>query len=88
MSDFDIIEFLKDKYGDSFIIKNNRPVGVCVCNGQGSKRCKGLGYEKNFDNSLEMGYFFTPCVNLRSFEELKNEVCADNKESETRNEGT
>ncbi len=81
MSDFDIIEFLKEKYGESFIIKNNRPVGVCVCNGQGSKRCKGLGFQKNFDESLEMGYHFTPCDNLRSFEELKNEICADNQKS-------
>jgi len=81
VTDFDIIEYLKDKYGESFIIKNDRPIGVCVCNGQGSKRCKGFGFQKNFDESLEMGYHFTLCENLKSFEELKNEICASTKTS-------
>jgi hypothetical protein len=36
---------------------------------------------KNFDESLEMGYHFTICENMKSFEELKNEICADDKTS-------
>ena len=54
-----IEEFLNMEPGelDTVIVRNQKPIGICECNGKGKDKCKGNGWIKDGSGYQKCPYF-------------------------------
>jgi len=68
------IKQLKEKFGETLIVRNNKVIGICECKGIGKGRCRGNGFAKHTLHSTdeEPSFDFNKCkyIKLLDSEEL------------------
>ena len=61
------IKNLQSKYGDNLIVRNNKVLGICECNGKGKGRCRGNGWAKHSKENIddEPAFDFNKCKYIK-----------------------